>query len=283
MSAGSTEKCDVVPGKPCLTFPILDKKKLSKEEKEQLEQKLYEDSRQIMFKFQELFSVTLTSLKERNVTVNELSNHLGCLGALKPIHTCSKRGYLMEELPEAETVDDVMALVREYSSFFNHRMLANIITHVGGEQDKKNLAKYLEDFADYAKRKVFECPREVGAMIEEGHANMFVTLDRSYDNCTVSSLEDFKAELKRILNITSDVMIRLCRLEPGSMKLTFQIPHSVKQAIFPLSDEQETALAHLGIVQLSCGEYLFTNPVSITAKVVSVSPPPPRGSNPLQI
>ena len=275
MSVGTTGKCGVVSGKPCLTFPILDRKKLSKEEKEKLEQELYDESIKIMFKFQKLFSATITSMKERKVTVNELSNHLGCLGALKPTYEYSKRKCLGEELPKAETIDDVMAVVCDYSSFFNFHILENIINHVGGEQDKKNLAKYLEDFDEYAKRKVFQCPREVGTMMEEGHANMFVTLDESYHNCTVSSLNDFREELKRILNIASDVIIPLCRIEPGSVKLTFQIPHSIQQAVFPLSDGQEMALAQLGIVQLSCGDYLFTNPVSMTAKAGAVAPPPP--------
>ena len=280
---GAGRECDV-PGNPCLTFPILDQKKLSKEEKQQLQRKLYKDSREIMYKFQELFSATVTSLKERRVTVNELSNHLGCLGALEPTYEDSKRRYLRQELPGAETVDDVMAVVREYSSFFNYRMLGNIINHVGGEQDKKNLTKYLEDFAEYAKRKVFQCPREVGTMIGEGHANIFVTLDKSYDNCTVSSLDDFKMELKRTLNISSDVMIQLCRIEVGSVKLTFQIPNFVQKAVFPLSYEQEMALARLGIMQLSCGDYLFINHVCITAKAIQLPfPHPPPSLNITQI
>ena len=135
MSAGAKGKSDVILDKPCLTFPILDQKKLSKEEKEQRERELYKDSRQIMYKFQELFSATVSSLKERKVTVNELSNHLGCLGALEATHMYkgSKCRPLGQELAESDTVDDVMAVVRDYGSFFNYRMLANIINHVGGE------------------------------------------------------------------------------------------------------------------------------------------------------
>ena len=40
--------------------------------------------------------------------------------------------------------------------------------------------------------------------------------------------------------------------------MIFQLPHSVQQAIFPLSSEQEEALSGLGVVQLSCGDYQFT-------------------------
>jgi hypothetical protein len=64
--------------------------------------------------------------------------------------------------------------------------------------------------------------------------------------------------LRKILKIPSHVALRLCRINLGSIKLIFQIPLSVQQAIFPLSSEQEAELSSLGVVQLSCGDYQFT-------------------------
>ena len=244
-----------------LAFPILDQKRMTSEEREKLRQKLYGESISIMLKFQKLFSATVKSLKERSITVDELLNHIGCLQALKPAYKYSKRGSLSSELQKAETVDDIIKIIRDYSSFFNYHMLENIINNLGGEQDRRNLAKYLEEFAKYAKRKVFECPCELGTMNEEGCANVFVTLDESYDECTLSSLEHFRCELQEILNIPSGVVITLCRVELGSLKLTFQIPLSVQQSIFPVSGDQEAALIKSGVVQLSCGIYQFTKQV----------------------
>jgi hypothetical protein len=246
--------------KPRLTFPLLDQVvEISEQEKEHLKQRLYSESVDMMYEFQELFSATIKSLKERKVAVKELLNHIGCLVAIEPIYQDSKLGQLRCELPKAETIDDVMSVVREYSSFFNFRMLKNIINHLGGEEDRKNLAAYLQEFAEYAKRKVYECPCEVGRFNEAGRSNVFVTLDKSYDNCTISCLKNFEKELAKILNVSSDVVVILCRIAPGSLQLIFQIPLSLQKAIFPLSSEQEVALTKLGVVQLSCGEYQFTN------------------------
>jgi hypothetical protein len=245
--------------KPRLTFPMLDQiVEISEEEKERLKQRLYCESEDMMYKFQELFSATIKSLKERKIAVKELLNHIRCLGPIEPVDQDSKLGQLRCELPKAETIDDVMSLVGEYSSFFNFRMLKIIIDHLGGKEDRENLAAYLQEFAEYAKRKVYECPCEVGQINEAGRSNMFVTLDKSYDNCTVSCLKNFERELAKILNVSSDVVI-LCRIAPGSLQLIFQIPLSIQKAIFPLSSEQEVALTKLGVVQLSCGEYQFTN------------------------
>ena len=238
---------------------------ISEEEKEHLKQRLYSESVNIMYKFQKLFSATIKSLKERKVTVKDLLNHIGCLVAIEPVYEDSKLGQLRRELPNVETIDDVMAIVREYSSFFNYQILQNVIDHLGGEEDRKNLATYLQEFAEYAKRKVYECPCEVGQISEAGRSNILVTLDKSYDNCTVSSLKNFERELAEILNVSSDVVV-LCRIAPGSLQLIFQIPLSIQKTIFPLSSEQEVALTKLGVAQLSTGEYYFSNDSEVYGK-----------------
>ena len=40
-----------------------------------------------------------------------------------------------------------------------------------------------------------------------------------------------------------------------------QIPSFVQQEIFPLSTEQESALAAEGVIRLTCGDYQFTTKV----------------------
>ena len=45
-----------------ITFPYLDLKGMSKDEKQQLHRRLYAESVDIMFKFQDLFSETIESL-----------------------------------------------------------------------------------------------------------------------------------------------------------------------------------------------------------------------------
>ena len=246
---------------------------MSKEKKEELHQKLYAESEDMMYKFQELFTSTTDSLRNRNVPVKELVRHLECLGQLKPTFDDSSEPVFRRQLPEirkSESIDNVMSVVNNYCSFFNYRMLEHIINKLGTEQDKLKLAKYKEDFAKYGERHVFECPSEVGEMSEENQANMFVTLDESFDNCNVSHLSAFVSNLQKVLNI-SDITLRLCRIGPGSLKLIFQIPHFVQQAIFPLSSDQEADLVCLGVVHLSCGDYQFTVEdmmVSITVATV---------------
>ena len=245
---------------PKLTFPCLNLRDMNEDEREMLHRKLYCESVNIMKKFRKLFSATTKSLKDRKVPIPEILCELVGLGSLSPTYDYSKNlpfGCQLPELRKAENTDEVMLCIGEYCSFFYFEMLECIIDNLGTAQDKTNLKKYKEEFQKYAERHVFECPSEICEMTKRGHISMFVTLDDAYKNCNVSNIHLFVSNLEDVLNISSGSGLKLCRIEPGSLKLTFQLPLSVLQDIFPLSSEQEVALAGLGVMQLSCGNYLF--------------------------
>ena len=142
-----------------------------------------------------------------------------------------------------------MLVIGDYCSFFNFRMIEHIVDKLGSRQDKKNLSKYQEEFNKYAERHVFECPSEVGKLSSD-HANIFVKLDDTYENCTLQNLHLFVNRLWNIFNVSIATGLKLSHIEPGCLKLTFQLPFSVLQDIFPLSSEQEAALAGLGVDNL---------------------------------
>ena len=214
------------------------------------------------YKYQELFTATRKSLWEEKVSVGELVQHLQCLGSVKPAYKDAGQSALRHQLPallNAKSVDDVMSVVKDYSPFFNYRMLEHIISEFGTDQNKAKLAEYKEDFAKYAECCVIECPSEVSKMSEDGYSNLFVTLDDSFDNCTVSHLNIFINDLRKTLKISSDVHLKLCRICRGSITLIFHLPTFVQKVIFPLSGQQEKSLRDLCVVELSCGTYHFVN------------------------
>ena len=235
-----------------LTFPCLDISKLSKEDEKQLHQRLYNESVTMMDKFQHLFSSTTESLKRREVSVKELLCHLVGLGALPPMYEDLNLPLFRQQFPEltkSKTVEEAMLVIGHYCSFFNFRMIEHIIDKLGTSQDKKNLSKYREEFNKYAERHVFECPSEVGS-VSEDLANIIVTLDETFEGCTVRNLDLFVDNLRTILNISSGAVFKLCHITPGSLKLTFQLPFSILQDIFPLSKEQKAALSGVGVAKL---------------------------------
>ena len=162
----------------------------------------------------------------------------------------------------AQRIEEAMAIIGDYCSFFNYHIVELIIDILGTTNDKESLSNYKKEFSEYARRHVYECPSELGT-VTTGDAELFMTLDETYDSYTVSSLQLFVRKLAEILKLSSDAGLKLCRIELGSLKLTFQIPLFVQKDIFPLSIDQKRALAGLGVVHLSCGDHHFTNKVGI--------------------
>ena len=251
--------CNLIKG--TLNLTDLPNSKFSMEQIKKMNEKCCGESHVMLFRFQKLFSSTRKSLTEEKISVSELVYHLQCLGPIKPTYTDTGLPPLRHQLPglaNARNIDAVMSVVKDYCSFFNYHMIEHIIDEFGTRQDKTNLAEYKEQFKSYADNCVIKCPMEVGEMISEGQAKMYVTLDDSFDNCNLSHLNVFKSELRKILNLSSDIELSLLYIKQGSIKLTFQISILIQQAIFPLSSKQEEALSGLGVVQLSCGDYKFT-------------------------
>ena len=213
-----------------------------------------------MEKFQNLFSDVTKSLKERAVSKDSILLHLKLLGSFKPVYEDPPLPVLrcqLHDLKKAKDTDEVMLGIEDYCSFFNFQLIEQIVEKLGTDNDREKLSKYKEDFSKYAVRKVFECPSEVSSTTEEGMTKLYVTLDETYDNCTVSHLQLFVGKLQKILNIPS--MLVLHRIESGSIKLTFLLFYDqYLQLMFPLSDELIEALLCEGVIYFSCEDYKFS-------------------------
>ena len=213
-----------------------------------------------MIRFQELVSATIESLIQLNVSPTVLVSHVIAVVSFDPVfkepqvpvfHHC------FQELRAADTIPKVFLILIDYFSFFNYHIIEHIIKALGTEKDKAELQKYKEDFNQYAKRRIFECPPEFGPVSDVHHADIFVKVDAQYENYTVAEIEVFRHKLSEILRVSSESALRLCRVEKGCIQLTFQMPTFLKQEIFPLSREQERALAAVSVIMLTCGEYQF--------------------------
>ena len=237
---------------------------LSEMEQQQLHGRQNADSEDMSYKFQKLFTSITKSLQDRDITASDLTRHLLLMGSIPPTFNDSGQPQYLRhrllELSKARNIDAAMFIIKDYCSFFNYRMLEHIINELGTEQDKLNLKEYKDEFAKYGKRYIFECSKVIGKMSGNGNVTMIVTLDDTFDNCTVNHIHSFVDNLRKILSIPSNnniMTLKLCRVEPGSVKLIFQLPDFVCQSIFPLTGEQEAELVSAGIIELSCGDHRY--------------------------
>ena len=252
------------------SFPYLDLSRLTHEQQQELRGRLQFESQQIMIRFQELVSATMNSLIKQTVSPTVLVSHVMTLGAFKPVFKEPqvqepKEGevpvfqYCFQRLQAADSIPQIFLVLKDYFSFFNHHIIEHIIKALGTTGDKAKLQKYKEDFNQYAKRRIFECQSEFGPVSDVHHADIFVKVDAQYENYTVAEIEVFRHKLSEILCVSSQGVLRLCRVEKGCFQLTFQVPSFMQHGIFPLSREQQRALRAEGVIKLTCGEYQFTD------------------------
>ena len=247
------------------SFPYLNLSGLTHDQQQELRGRLQFESQQIMIRFQELVSATIKSLNRRNVSQSMLVTHVMTLGAFKPVfkEPQATEGevpvfkYCFKKLQAADSIEQVFLTLNDYFSFFNYHVIEHIIKELGTEEDKDRLQRYKKDFNQYAKRRIFECQSEYGPESETDHADIFVKLDSQYENFTVAEIELFRHKLSDILCVSSQGVLRLCRVEKGCFQLMFQVPSFVQQKIFPLSKQQKKSLAAKHVIKLTWGEYLL--------------------------
>ena len=242
------------------SFPYLNLSKLTHKQQQEFRGRLQSESQEIMMQFQKLVSATIKSFQRRYVPLDDLVSHVMTLGAFDPVFKESQVPvfrFCFKELKAADTIPKVFMILNDYFSFFNYRIIEHIIEELGTKKDKARLQRYREDFNHYAKRRIFECLPEFGPVSDAHHADIFVKVDSHYDNYTAAQIEAFCHKLSEILRVSSQGILRLCRVAKGCLQLMFQIPLFVQQDIFPLAGQQEKALAMIGIIRLTCGEYQF--------------------------
>ena len=177
-------------------------------------------------------SATIKSLIRQNVPLDELVSHVMTQGALDPVFKEPQVPlfqYCFTKLESADTIPKVFLVLKDYFSFFNYHIIEYIIKELGTAEDKAKLQKYNEDFNQYAKRRIFECPPEFGPVSNIDYADIFVIVDAQYDNYTVAEIEGFRHKLSEIINVSSQGILRLCRV----VKFGFHVPKKEASADKP--------------------------------------------------
>ena len=256
----------LTPTSTSISFPYLNVSGLTPEQQEGLRIRLCVESEDIVHKFWLLHSRVYRSLRERNVPVEMLVSHLLSLGAFDPVYKDSQKPALQtffQELQNARSIEDVLYIIRDYFSFFNYHVIEHIVNELGTDKDRVELQNYEKEYDQYSKRRIYECPPEYGSKSSTGHVDLVAKVDSVYEDFTVKELQKFQYRLSRILHVSPQSVLHLCRVEEGCLQLIFQVPSFVQQEIFPLSSEQESALAAEGVIRLTCGDY------QLAAKVYS--------------
>lgn len=242
------------------SFPLLSEiTDLNQREKKLLQARLKLETRDIIKMYWKLVNTFRKSLKNRNFPLDELISYLKMLEAYDPVKEVLQEQRVsvfeehLQQLKNATSLSDIFDVVEKYCSFFNYDIIKNMIEDFGTDNDKKELLKYIREFNQYAKRRIYECPSNFTKGKEEG-ARLHLKLDSKYDERNLSALEEFQVSLCKILKVSVNSLL-LCRLDAGCIEVEYQIPAFLQRGAFPLTSEQETALSDLGVLNLFTAGY----------------------------
>lgn len=264
----SKEECETLSsqehqghGNISSNFPYLDVRKLNEQEKLALYCRLTRDVKAIEEEYSNLTHATIVSIKARQVSVMELSTRLNTLGSLTSTR-CPMPLLLnqLDEINQAENIEKLFHILRDYHSFFNYGVIERVISWFGTEDDKKRLEAYREHFERFCKRRTFECPSDIfGHCVDKGKSNLVVKVQGAMDPNNWYSLENvvnLRITLGDILKVEPETFY-LYRIDNGCVELMFQVPSFIEEDIFPLSVEQKRSLASIGVSKLTCGSYRY--------------------------
>ena len=236
---------------------------LSPSEREDLIATLDEDVREMQYLFGCLVTKTRDSIEER-ISVLKLAGSILTLGAYEPAPEGRDRSLLdehSEEIKNAESISKVFIILNSYWNYLNYEILGYIVELYGTYADIERLISYNEKLCNFCKRRLFELPSpESGSGTDNASSSrqekFKIKLDVREDITCKEALR-IKRRIAKILLVNSAALI-IVRVDVGCVQLTFLIPKFIAQEIFPLSDEQTSALSKdPSVIRLECGDYVL--------------------------
>ena len=230
------------------TFPYLDTSNMTEEEKQELEDRLLNDTKSMLGKYTHLVYNTKESLQKQEVNPKDIALIVISLGLFG---TCEKEGLNEDgkKIQNASSIPDIFVVMLPYLSFFNYQPLECIIEYKGTPEDKAKLQKYLDELKEFCQRRIFEVPPHVygNESNKENWAKFTLKLDDRIQK--LDDLDEVRRSITKILGLQH---LYLCSIHQGCVEVVFLIPQLVAQKVFPLSDAQQNALSANHVVKNSC-------------------------------
>ena len=222
-----------------------------------------DDIKQMSATFGSLVNKTCESIKSK-VTVEAFALWLKQLHAFDNVTPCcestpSLLGQQIDGISQASSMERVFLILTDYWSWYNYSLLEEIINEYGDEEDQSRLDGFKKKYYAFAHNRIVEFsqhPMTFGAAVGDGKARTLLVfkVDRSWDTIHIGQLSEIHRNLASILKVKPHTLY-LASIRKGCILVTFLIPSSVAQAVFPLSTSQKEALAATDIMLVKCGTH----------------------------
>ena len=144
---------------------------------------------------------------------------------------------------KSDNMSDILSVIRSHCTFFNFKLLENLIVLLQYSAGEHMMEVYKKDFCEYAQAIVVsEIPHGIG-MDREDCCCFGVMLTESFKSCRALYIGILKADLCKILHIKEECLY-IANTNDGCICIIFQVTVSIRNE-FPLTEESMKALSSL--------------------------------------
>ena len=165
-----------------------------------------------------------------------------------------------KEFDHVKTIKQLFKTLRKYISWFNFELVVKLVnTFITDEIDlQRKWSTYREKLKDYFKNNNTPAVQiadsiEFGLSDVPGTKVMIAKVAR--DDYTLNDLYFFHKLIADALEVP-EYDFYFCTIQNGCMELKYSIPDFLYSVLFPLTNQQCQSLAEIGIIKITCHEYV---------------------------
>ena len=231
------------PSAPKL-FPFLNHNMLTKNDQNNLEEKLCREASVIVTEFTNLIKHMKKSFNDRKLDTEDIIISVLGIAPREP-STCPILETLDVEKDTTISGIIIHLLQKRYISFFNYHIVEYLIKEYGTDEDKAELDKYIAHFGKFCQRSVFEVPHHIHGQppkdskplaIKVMDKDQWITSSNRLSKTSNFSLGDAKIVQKKIaemLDLQNYGSLPLLDTSEGCVVLTFALPTVIMESVKP--------------------------------------------------
>ena len=167
---------------------------------------------------------------------------------------------IQKDFEGIKAMTQLFQTLQKYISWFNFEFIVKLAS-VFVTDDRDLLRKwstYREKLKDYFKNNNTQAV-QIGDAIQFGLSNVpgtkVMVAKVEKDDYTLSDLYFFHKAIADALEVPK-YQFYFCTIDDGCMELTYSIPDFLYFLLFPLTNQQCHSMAEIGIIKMTCGEYV---------------------------
>ena len=167
---------------------------------------------------------------------------------------------IQKDFEGIKAMSQLFKMLQKYISWFNFEFIVKLVNHfITDDRDLlRKWSTYHEKLKDYFKNNNTQAV-QIGDAIQFGLSDVpgtkVMVAKVEKDDYTMSDLYFFHKAIADALEVPK-YQFYFCTIDDGCMELKYSIPDFLYFLLFPLTNQQCHSLAEIGIIKMTCGEYV---------------------------